>query len=88
MVTASHTWHHQGMIKDLEQAHQAKEEVNSVEFEPIEANERAYSYDIDRFVMFYGNILDQLRVGPPFTHFQASILNSLGVCPTQLTWNA
>ena len=38
--------------------------------------------------MFYGDILDQLRVGPPFTHFQVQVLNSLIMCLSQLTWNA
>ena len=88
MTTASLTWRHREMIKDMEQAYRKKEEVDGVELEPVEADERACSYDVERFVMFYGDILEQLRVGPPFTHFQVAILNSLGVCPTQLTWNA
>ena len=58
-----------------------------MEFKPVEANEQACSYDVDCFVMFYGNILEQLMVGPRFMNFQASILNLLGLCPTQLTWN-
>ena len=65
-----------------------KEEVNGVELEHFESNEQACSYDVEHFIMFYGNILNQLRVGPPFTHFQVSILNSFDVCPSQLTWNA
>ena len=58
MVTTSHTWRHRGMIKDLEQAYWTKEEVDGVEFEPVEANEQASSYDVGRFIMFYGDILD------------------------------
>ena len=88
MATVSHTWRHPGMIKDLEQAYRAKEEFDGVEFELVEADEWAFSYDVNHFVMFHGDILDQLRVGSSFTHFQAFILNSLGVCPSQLTWNA
>ena len=65
-----------------------KEEVDGVEFEPAEADEHACNYDVACFIMFYGNILNQLRVGPPFIHFQVQVLNSLGVCPSQLTWNA
>ena len=47
-----------------------KEKVDGVEFEPTEVNEWVYSYDVAYFIMFYGDILDQLRVGPLFTHFQ------------------
>ena len=81
MATASHIWHNKDMIKDLEQAYRAKEKVKGVEFEPIEANERACNYDIGWFVMFYGDIFDQLSIDPPFTYFQASILNWLSLCP-------
>ena len=35
MAIMSYTWRNRGMIKDLEQAYQMKEEVNGVEFEPI-----------------------------------------------------
>ena len=42
------------MIKDLEQAYRTKEEVDGVQFE---AHKWACSYDVDHFVMFYGNIL-------------------------------
>ena len=70
------------MIKDLEQTYWAKEEVDGVEFEPVEADKWACSYDVSRFIMFYADILEQLRVGLPFMHFQASILNLLSVCPT------
>ena len=82
MAIASLTWHHREMIKDLEQAYRAKEEVDGVEFELVEADKWACSYDVDHFIMFYDNILEQLRVGSPFTHFQVSILNSLDVCLT------
>ena len=75
------------MLKDLEQAYWMKEEVDIVEFEPIEADERACTYDVSCFMMFYDDFLDQLRVRPPFTHFQVSVLNSLSICPSQLTWN-
>ena len=88
MANASLTWRHREMIKDMEQAYRAKEEVDGVEFKPVEADEQSCSYNTDRFVMFYDDILEQLRVGLPFTHFQVSVLNSLGMCPTQLTWNA
>ena len=30
----------------------------------------------------------KLRIGPPFSQFQANVLNAVGVCPSQLTWNA
>ena len=70
------------MIKDLEQAYWSKEKVDGVEFEPVKADKRACSYYIGCFVMFYDDILEQLRVGPLFTHFQASILNSFGMCPS------
>ena len=59
-----------------------KEEVDGVEFEPAKADDWVCSYDVGRFIMFYDDILDQLRVRPPFTHFQVSILNLLGVCPS------
>ena len=85
MATASHTWRHRGMIKDMQQAYWMKEEVDEVEFEPTEMVEWVCSYDVGRFIMFYGDILDQLKVRPPFTHFQVSILNLLGMCPSQLT---
>ena len=39
MAMASHTWCNRGMTKDLEQAYQTKEEVDNVEFEPVEVNE-------------------------------------------------
>ena len=84
----SHTWRHWSMIKDLEQAYWMKKEVNNVEFKPAEADEWTCSYDVGCFIMFYGDILDQLRFGSCFTHFQANVLNSLGVCPFQQTWNA
>ena len=58
MVMASHTWCNRGMIKNLKQAYWMKEEVDDVEFKPVEADERAYSYDTDWFIMFYGDILD------------------------------
>ena len=58
MVTTSLTWHHRSMIKDLEQAYRAKEEVDWVEFEPVKADKQACSYDVDHFVIFYGNILE------------------------------
>ena len=54
----SHTWRNKGMIKDLEQAYQTKEEVEGMKFEPIEADEWACSYDIGWFIMFYGDILN------------------------------
>ena len=73
------------MIKDMEQAYQTKKEVDGVEFEPTEIDKQACSYDVARFIMFYGDILDQLRVSPPFMHFQVSILNLLNVCLSQLT---
>ena len=38
MAMASHTWCNRGMIKDLEQAYWMKEEVDGMEFEPVEAN--------------------------------------------------
>ena len=76
------------MIKDLEQAYQMKEKVNGVEFELVEANKWACSYDVGWFVMFYGDILNQLRISPPFTYFQVNVLNFLGMCSAQLTWNA
>ena len=59
-----------------------------MEFEPVKANEWACSYDINHFIIFYSDIVNQLRISPPFTHFQASVLNSLSVCLTQLTQNA
>ena len=62
-----------------------KEEVDSMEFEPVEVDKSVCSYDVGHFVMFYGDILEQLRVRPPFTHFQVFILNSLSVCLSQLT---
>ena len=64
MTAASLTWRHREMIKDMEQSYRTKEAVTGVEFEPVEADERACSYDTDRFVMFYGDILKQLRVRP------------------------
>ena len=75
------------MIKDMEQAHETKEEVDRVEFELVEADERVCGYNVSRFIMFYGDILDQLRVELPFTHFQVGVLNSLDVSPSQLTWS-
>ena len=85
MATTSHAWCHRGIIKDLEQAYRTKEEVDGVEFEPTEADEWACSYNVGHFIMFYDDILNQLRVRLPFTHFQVSVLNSLSVCPSQLT---
>ena len=35
MASASLTWRHQEMIKDMEQAYWANEEVDGVEFEPV-----------------------------------------------------
>ena len=85
MAVVSLNWHHRSMIKDMEELYRTKEEVEGVEFEPAEVDEWVCSYDVNRFIMFYNDILDQLRVGPPFTHFQVQVLNSLGVCPSQLT---
>ena len=59
------------MIKDMEQAYQTKEEVDKVEFEPVEANKWVCNYDIGRLVMFYSDILDQLRVGPLLPIFKS-----------------
>ena len=59
-----------------------------MKFNPIEANEQAYSYDTGQFIVFYGDIIDQLRIDQPFTCFQIGVLYSLNVCPTQLTWSA
>ena len=64
MATMSLNWCHRGMIKDMEQSYRTKEEVDGVKFEPAKADERACSYDVTHFIMFYGDILDQLRVGP------------------------
>ena len=47
------------MIKDMEQAYWMKEEVNKVKFEPLEVDEWACNYDVSRFIMFYGDIVDQ-----------------------------
>ena len=61
--------------------------MDRVEFEPVEFDEWVCSYDVNCFDMFYGDIFNQLGVGPLFTHFQVSVLNLLSVCPSQLTWN-
>ena len=53
----------------MEESYRTKEEVDGVKFEPIEADERVCSYDVAHFIMFCGDILDQLRVDPLFTHF-------------------
>ena len=75
------------MTKNLEQAYQMKEEVDGVEFELVKADEWVCSYNVGHFVIFYSDILNYLRIGPPFTHFQVSVLSLLGVCQAQLTWN-
>ena len=80
-------WRHRGMIKDMEESYRTKEEVDGVEFELAKADEQVCSYDVAHFIMFYGDILDQLKVSPPFTYFQVQVLNLLGMCPSQLTWN-
>ena len=35
-----------------------------MEFEPVEADKWMRTYDVTRFIMFYGDILDQLKVAP------------------------
>ena len=52
MTKTSHNWRHRGMIKDMEQAYWTKEEVDGVEFEPVKAIKRVYSYDVGLFIMF------------------------------------
>ena len=64
MAMTSLNWRHRGMIKDMEESYQTKEEVEGIEFEPVEADERVCSYDVAHFIMFYDDILDQLRVSP------------------------
>ena len=59
-----------------------KEEVKGMEFKPVEVDEWTCSYNTGRFIMFYGDIINQLRISPPFTHFQVSVLNSLDVHPS------
>ena len=59
-----------------------KEEADGMEFKTNKVDEWACSYDVSYFIMFYDDILEELRVRLPFTHFQVFILNSLGVCPS------
>ena len=62
--------------------------MEGIDFKPVELDEQACSYDTDRFIIFYGDIMVKLWIGPPFSLFQVDILNAVRVCPSQLTWNA
>ena len=65
MAMASLNWRHQGMIRDVEESYRTKEEVNGIEFEPAKVDEWVCSYDVAHFIMFYGDIFYQLKVGRP-----------------------
>ena len=62
--------------------------MERIDFEPMKLDERVCSYDTGRFIMFYEDIMVKLWMGPLFSMFQADVLNTVGVCPSQLTWNA
>ena len=84
----SSNWWSEDIIWELEQVYQSSEGVKGIEFRPIEVDKQSCNYDIGRFIMFYGDIIDRLRIGPPFTHFQVELLKVINICPSQLTWNA
>ena len=88
MATASLHWCNSENIKELETHFRTEEEMEGIDFEPVELDERVYNYDTGRFIMFYGDIMVKLWIDPPFSMFQANVLNAVGVCPSQLTWNA
>ena len=45
------------------------EGVEGLKFQPIKTNEQACSYDTDHFIIFYGDIIDWLKISSPFIHF-------------------
>ena len=75
-------------IKELESSYWKNEDVKGIVFEPVKLDERACSYNTNKFVIFYGDILAKLRIDPLFTFFQVDVLNMISICPSQLTWNA
>ena len=40
-------------------------EINAIEFQPIKDDERPSSYDMRKFIIFYGDIIDKLWIGLP-----------------------
>ena len=62
--------------------------VDDINFVPTEVDKRPCSYNTNRFMVFYGDIIAKLWISLPFTYFQVDVLNTVDVCPSQLTWNA
>ena len=87
MAIASITWHNKDTIRDLEWTYQTNKGVEGLEFQLVKADKWACSYNTSRFVIFYGDIIDGLRINMHFTHFQVDVLNSINVCLSQFTWN-
>ena len=63
------------------------EDVEGIIFKLVKLDKHPYSYDTNRFMIFYKYILVKLWIGPPFTFFQVDLLNRMDICLSQLTWN-
>ena len=79
MSMASLNWHNKDIIRELEQVYQMNEEIEGLRFHLIRSNEQLCSYDMNQFIMFWSDIIDQLRMSPPFTNFQVNVLNLINV---------
>ena len=79
MKIASNDCHNRDMIEELERAYRTSEEVEGIKFHLVKEDEQPCDYDTNKFIIFYNDIIDRLRIGPPFTFFQVEVLNALGV---------
>ena len=88
IIVASNKWCNKAIIEDLEQSYRKGEAIDYITFKLAQVDEQPCCYDMNKFMMFYGDIIARLRISPPFTFFEVDALNTNGVCPSQLTWNA
>ena len=60
MITTSFDCRNPITIKDLKSSNLINEDVEGIIFKPVELDERPYSYEINRFMIFYKDILAKL----------------------------
>ena len=65
LTMASTDLHNKKVLKTLEQSYQTKEEVTRLEFELVDVDEQQCSYDMNRFIIFYGDIVAWLKIDHP-----------------------
>ena len=69
IMMTSLDWHNKEVVKELEKFYRTKKKVSGLEFELLEIDEWSCSYDTNRFIIFYSDIIVQLQISLPFTHF-------------------